>query len=144
MGAEARRVMPEQALPFVLHPDQDVNDFLALESHWWLHFGKQLARSGVHYYAGLPPLPKGRKPRRREHARRWLTIYRCRQYLIERLRLRFVYSVRPRLQELPPRPKHGRSCGPGQCLDCTALRRWREQAAAAAGIPVDSLISLGR
>lgn len=137
-------MMAEQALPFVLHPDQDVNDFLAIESHWWLHFGKQLARSGRHYYAGLPALPGGRKRRRQEHARRWLTIYRCRQWLIERLRLRFVYSVRPKLEALPPRPKHGPSCGPGQCPDCSARHKWRLAAAAAAGVPVDALISLGR
>ncbi len=104
---------------------------------WWTFRGAQLARSGRHYYVGLPPLPGGRRLRQREHACRWLVIYHARGQMIEglRLRARKIWNV----AALPPRPPHGPRCGPGACPDCAARREWRAAAAVSVGAPPEAL-----
>lgn len=108
-----------------------------LELDGWTWHGEQLARHGWHYYAGLPPLPKGRRLRRAEHGRRWKTIVAARNELQWILRRRFAEQARLTLQIAKldsPRPKHGPRCGP-DCADCAAIRRWREQLAKMIGVP---------
>lgn len=99
---------------------------------------ERLARASVAVYAGMPPLPKGKRLRNWEHWRRLRMLDGWRFDLLAALRQRF----RALLDLREPKPLHGPRCGPGVCADCTARLRWRERVAARNAIPEHMLIGM--
>lgn len=77
-----------------------------------------------------PPLPKGRRPRALERARRARVVWAHRKQLRDLMFLRARALARELLAGLPPQPPHGLRCTgfPG-CPECRAIMSWRDDLA---------------